>query len=132
MSNQKTPDQDLYDAIFAASLALGYTTYQHNPPATAAYPFVQMGGVQLVPIATKSFLLANLYASVDVWGDAKSRKTVSEMAHKLMHAVSRIKQLPGGLLLSVNFDSSSVEVMTDNSTNDDLWRARISLNLSLR
>jgi hypothetical protein len=132
MSNQKTPDQDLYDAIFAASVALGYSTYQHNPPETATYPFVRIGNVQLVPIATKSYLLADVYANIDVWGSAKSRKKVSEMAHKLIHAVSRIKQLPGGLLLSVNFDTSSVEVMTDNSTNDDLWRARVSLHLTLR
>lgn len=131
MMARKTPDQDLFDALFKVSRDLDYLTYPHKPPRTAKYPMVHIGDVQLIPIATKSYLLATLHAQLDVWGDETQRRDVSDMAHALMERISRIKELSGGYRISMNYEASSVQVMTDNSTDDNLWRANVSLEFSL-
>ena len=100
---RKSPDQSLYDALFKASIDLGYHTYTHSPEAGTSYPFVRIGDVQLVPIPTKSFLLGHLYASADVWGDGKSRKTVSDMAHALMKAFAALDVLADGYKVKVSW-----------------------------
>ena len=128
---KKAPDQDLYDLMFAASTGKGYATYQHNPPASAAYPFVQIGFVQLVPMTTKSWLLGHLFVQADVWGSKIQRKAVSDMAHDLMAAFTAIKTLSSGLKIDAQYEGCTTEVMPDTSGNEDLWRARLSLEFTL-
>ena len=126
----KTPDQDIFDLVYSKSVSLGYDTYLFNPPSKAKYPFVKLGSVQTVPISTKSRLLATVYQSVDIWGSYESRAEISKMAQNLLYAVSKLNNK--NYSWNLNYRNSSVEVMADNSTNDDLWRARISLEWSLR
>ncbi len=125
----KTPDQDIFDLVYKKSSELGYTTYLFNPPK-AAYPFVHLGSVQTVPISTKTRLLATVYQNIDIWGSYEDRAKISEMAQKLLYAVGKLENK--NYSWQLNYNNSSVEVMADNSTNDDLWRARISLEWSLR
>ena len=128
---EKTPDQALYDAVFAAAQALGYDTYDHNPPKDTPYPFVHVCDVHLLPRATKCFLLATVSIQVDVWGNGGDRRQISNMAHQLMRQASFLKALDNGLAVSMNRGGSDVVVMSDNSTGEDLWRARLSMEFDV-
>lgn len=128
----KSPGQELYDKVFEASEELNYDTYQINPERDTPYPFVQIGDVQLIPISTKSYLLGRLSIVVDVWGDEYSRKTVTTMAQKLTNAMSKIRKLPSGLSVSMQFNATSVEERPEQADNEDLWRARIMTEYTLR
>ena len=127
----KSPDQQLYDAVFTASLSQGYTTYPFNPPPGTTYPYVKLGAIQIVPTATKSYLIGTAHITIDIWGDKKSRKKVSEMAHNLITAISKVKQTTEGMRLHMDREAANTEVMVDNSTPEDLWRARISLRIKI-
>lgn len=127
----KTPDQQIYDAIFSASVELGYKTYPFNPPPGTSYPFVHLGTVQLLPRATKSHLLGTVQVVFDVWGDKSSRAKVAAMANNLLTAISKIKKTSEGLVLFMDTERTSTEIMPDNSSIDDLWRARVTLQLQI-
>lgn len=120
----KSPEQELYDEIYKKALELGVDVYQHSPDESAAYPFIKLSNTQLVPTATKSYLLGTIHVDFDVWGDAGSRKVVSDLANSLLKAISKIRVLPSGLKVTMQFDVTSTEIMTDTSTTSDLWRAR--------
>lgn len=128
----KTPDQDLYDEIYRQAKGLGYEVYLFNPTGDAAYPYVKLGMVQVVPISSKSYLLGTAFVTFDVWGNESSRRLVAAMAHNLINAISKIKETKNGLQWSMDRSTVSTEVLPDDSTNDNLWRASVSLQMNFR
>lgn len=124
---QKGPDQIVYDHVYRLVQSIGYEPYLFNPPSSTPYPFVQLGQIQIVPKATKSFMIGDAYLMVDVWGNRFDRKKISDISTKLIEIAGRDRYSAEGLQLHLNPDNSSFEVMPDNSTNDPLWRSRISL-----
>lgn len=129
---RKTPDQELYDEIYRKATGLGYTVYQFNPTGDTAYPYVKLGMVQIIPRATKSYLLGVAYVTFDIWGDENKRRLIAEMAHNLINAISKIKQIPDGLSWSMDQSTVSTEILPDDSTNDNLWRANVSFQMNFR
>lgn len=123
----KTPDQSIFDHCYKIVQSTGYTPYLFNPPTGTPYPYVQMGGVQIVPRATKSHLIGAAFSILDVWGDRFNRKKVSDLATRILEQAGAITTTSEGLQILLDPNDSSIEVMIDTSTNDPLWRARISL-----
>lgn len=128
--NQKGPDQIIFDHLYRIGQELSYTPYIANPPHGTPYPYVQMGQVQIVPRATKSFLVGTAYAVMDIWGNQYDRKKVSDLATKIFELSGKYLQTKEGLQISMDQNTSSIEIMIDTSTNDPLWRGRISLTFN--
>lgn len=86
------PDQELFDYIYSASQEMGFDTYDHLPMQSenAAYPFVNIGDVQQLNIANKTAIGAELHITLNVWGNAESRFTVSQMSEKLAELANRV------------------------------------------
>lgn len=86
------PDQELFDYIYSASQEMGFDTYDHLPMQSenAEYPFVNIGDVQQLNIANKTAIGAELHITLNVWGNAESRFTVSQMSEKLAELANRV------------------------------------------
>ena len=86
------PDQELFDYIYSASQEMGFDTYDHLPMQSenASYPFVNIGDVQQLNIVNKTAIGAELHITLNVWGNAESRFTVSEMSEKLSELANRV------------------------------------------
>lgn len=86
------PDQELFDYIYSASQEMGFDTYDHLPiqSENAGYPFVNIGDVQQLNIANKTAIGAELHITLNVWGNAESRFTVSQMSEKLAELANRV------------------------------------------
>jgi hypothetical protein len=86
------PDQELFDYIYSASQEMGFDTYDHLPMQSenASYPFVNIGDVQQLNIANKTAIGAELHITLNVWGNAESRFTVSQMSEKLAELANRV------------------------------------------
>lgn len=86
------PDQELFDYIYSASQEMGFDTYDHLPMQSenASYPFVNIGDVQQLNIANKTAIGAELHITLNVWGNAEIRFTVSEMSEKLSELANRV------------------------------------------
>lgn len=86
------PDQELFDYIYSASQEMGFDTYDHLPMQSenAEYPFVNIGDVQQLNIANKTAIGAELHITLNVWGNAESRFTVSQMSEKLAELANQV------------------------------------------
>lgn len=128
----KQLDQEAFDLIFKAAQDLGFKTFETRPSSFKGHlPFVVVGSVQLLPIATKSYLLGECHCVVDIWGSDQSRKAVSDMSANLLNEISRKKKTQNGYRAILNLDTISVEIMIDQSMDTDLWRGRIMFELKL-
>lgn len=128
--NQKGPDQIIFDYIYRIGQELNYTPYLFNPPQGTPYPYIQMGQVQIVPRATKSFLIGTAYAVLDIWGNQYDRKKVSDIATNIFELAGRSGKTKENLQISLDQNASGIEIMIDTSTNDPLWRGRVTLSFN--
>ena len=117
------PDQELFDYIYSASQEMGFDTYDHLPMQSenASYPFVNIGDVQQLNIANKTAIGAELHITLNVWGNAESRFTVSQMSEKLAELANRV-------LITDHFrfvgrpSRTDKQILTDTSVPDTVLK----------
>lgn len=124
----KQPDQMLHDEVFKLARGAGLSVYLSLPDDKAPYPFVVMGETQLVPIPTKSFLLAEVSLSVHVWGKKTQRKQVSDMLGQLLVACGGIRQAGGH---SWAIKGSDSHLMKDDSTLETLYHGVLNVDFNM-
>lgn len=124
MSN-KQPDQQLHDELIKRSNALGLTAYPYLPEDGTPYPFMVVSYTQIIPQPTKSYLLGEVAARVDVWGRIDDRKLVSDWIGKLMSEYSRIRQIES-TRWSMDL-TSPTQIIKDNSTQELLYHGILDL-----
>lgn len=117
---RKQPDQDIYDLLYKTCLELGYTVYGSSPPKGARYPYVRIGAVQIVPQATKSYLVGKLFIYFDVFGTKYQRKLVSQMAANILKVIGGYRVSPGGYNLGIVYNNSGWSMLVDRTTEEDL------------
>lgn len=125
-----SPEQEVYDVVFKILQSLaedspGFSVYTHNPPRGAKYPFVKPGMVQVVPLATKTALLATLHFDLDVWGDKEDRGKISAIALQILHSLSRVRKTES-FHVEMNLAKSSYLVRPDQTSEEDLWVAEVT------
>lgn len=121
----KQPDQQLHDELIKRSNALGLTAYPYLPEDGTPYPFMVVSYTQITPQATKSYLIGEVAARVDVWGRIDDRKLVSDWIGKLMAEYSTIK-LINGTRWSMDL-TSPTQIIKDNSTEELLYHGILDL-----
>lgn len=121
----KAPDQSLYDELYSVITKAGFKVYQFLPNEKAGYPFVVFGLIQIIPRSTRTRLLGNANVTLTVWGSSKQRAKVSEIANEIFNLCSNLSR--ERYQWYFNHDASSIEVLQDNSTQNELWRAELSL-----
>ena len=91
---QIDPQQELFTAIKLAAEQLGYDVYDgFLPPEGTPYPFVYLGDMQQVDIATKSAVHGSVFPVIHVWhNNPRQRGTVSGMLLLLKTACRMIER----------------------------------------
>lgn len=126
----KTIDQRLFDEVYKASRKLGYETYPFLPiDDDVPYPFVVMGDVNTMPMATMSTLLGTATMTVHLWGKLNDRATVSMMASKLREAVRLLDC--GTRRCSLNIDATQLRLISDTTTDVPLWHGVLELEFKI-
>lgn len=121
----KQPDQQLHDELIKRSNALGLTAYPYLPEDGTSYPFMVVSYTQIIPQATKSYLIGEVSARVDVWGRVDDRKLVSDWIGKLMAEYSKIRQIES-TKWSMDL-SSPTQIIKDDSTEELLYHGILDL-----
>nr|DAK22444.1 MAG TPA: hypothetical protein [Caudoviricetes sp.] len=127
---KKSVDQQAFDAIYKVSDALGYSTYVELPDAKEPYPFVVLGEVQIIPLATLSGMLGRVVATIDVWGTSDSRREVASMCQSLLVNSNYLAMQTIDASLDAN--ASNFRILRDDSTESVLWHGVLSLEFNLR
>lgn len=86
-----SPDQELFDGLYAFSEDMGFDTYDYLPMESenVSYPFVEIGNVQQINLPTKSSMGARFSITSDVWGSAEMRFKVSQMIDQFSKLANR-------------------------------------------
>lgn len=89
----RSPEKALFDYFYALSESHGLPTFDYLPAEKeTAYPFIYIGQTQTQGQNNKYSRSDHIFLTIDVWGDKKQRKTVSEIADGLFNcAIGRIK-----------------------------------------
>lgn len=121
----KQPDQQLHDELIKRSNALGLTAYPYLPEDGTPFPFMVVSYTQIIPQATKSYLIGEVSARVDVWGRVDDRKLVSDWIGKLMAEYSNIRRIES-TRWSMDL-TSPTQIIKDNSTEELLYHGILDL-----
>jgi hypothetical protein len=95
METIKSPQQAIFDAVFLASLQLGYDTYDFLPPKGAKYPFVYIGEQFDQDRATKSRIIGRVQQTIHIYADVRSRRTMTDMMNALKVAARQLNKADG-------------------------------------
>src|SRR5699024_1867766 len=87
----KSPQQQIFDAIFSESLKLGYATFDYLPPSSQTLPFVYIGDQFDQDRRTKGLLYGDVQQTLHVYGDYRKRRQVTDMVDGLKAAIRKIK-----------------------------------------
>lgn len=127
---KKDINQSLYDTLFRMYQELG-SVHASNPPQDAPYPFINLGMIQIIPRVTKSHWMAIAEVTVDVWGDSTDRGKVSSLANQVVGSSHHLRTLESGHDVRLIPQNSTIELMVDQSTDSDLWRAIVRLQFEV-
>lgn len=128
----KTPDQELFDAVYTISNKFGYSTYDHLSTDEIPYPFVVLGDTQIVSPPTKVTGIApNISIRVDAWGNKKQRQEVSNMLNALLKAARQLHRTQN-YTWQIRNQASSPQLIGDNSTGSFLWHGILEIEMKLK
>ncbi|WP_057769681.1 DUF3168 domain-containing protein [Lactobacillus selangorensis] len=126
----KTPDQELFDFFYKASLDLGYSTYDHLEMDDIPYPFVVVSDTQIVQDPNKTAIAANVSVTIDVWGNQKQRQTVSKMLNSLLQAARKLDTTTS-YQWAIRNQASSPRIIGDTSTGSFLFHGILDVEMKL-
>lgn len=120
----KSPQQSIYDAVFATSLNLGYSTYLYLPAKDVAYPFVFVGEQFDQDIPTKSVIYGLVNQTIHIYHTYKKRRELTDMMNTLKREFRKLKKA-GNYYLAVR--NINAQTMIDNSTGEPLLHGIIEV-----
>lgn len=124
----KMPDQEIFDEIYKLCKSLLSDTYDVRPMTEVNYPFIDLGGSQLVNRPTKTAIKGSVIQEVNVWGTVKQRKQVSDLIHQIFLEAVKIRHTPN-YAVSVDIQQSNIQMQDDTSTNTRLIRGILELTI---
>lgn len=120
----KSPQQSIYDAVFATSLNLGYSTYPYLPAKDVSYPFVFVGEQFDSDLTTKSGIYGLVTQTIHIYHDYKKRRELTDMMNALKWEIRKLKKADNYYLAVRNIDSRT---LIDNTTGEPLWNGIIEI-----
>src|SRR5690625_5250600 len=109
---EKSPEQELYDAIFLTCLNLGYSTYDYLPPDGPQYPLVFIGELFQQDRHTKSGLFGDIQVTVHGYTNYKERRETTTMRDNIKLALYRLKQAGS---INVILKEGAVQIFIDDT-----------------
>lgn len=123
----KSPEQEIFDAIFSTCLNLGYRTYDYLPPNGTQYPFVYIGEVFQQDRHTKSGLFGDIQVTVHIYNDRKKRKETTTMRDTIKNELYNLKRAGS---INVMLKRGTGQILIDNSTSEPLLHGILELEFT--
>lgn len=120
----KSPQQQIFDAVYAISERLGYATFDYLPPESQSYPFVFIGGQTDQNARTKSGTYGLVQQTVTIFHDYKKRRELTDMRNKLEHEFRLLKRTEN---FYVSCRNISGQTLIDTSTGQPLLQGIIEV-----
>ncbi|MEK4968610.1 hypothetical protein MHI57_18110 [Cytobacillus sp. FSL K6-0129] len=124
----KSVEQQLFDAVFMASMNLGYKTVDYLPPSDFAYPFVFIGETFNQDGRTKSGLYHDIQQRIHVYHTIKKRRELSTMVDAIKRECRLLKRAD---TYYINCKRAQSQILPDNTDVEPLLHAIIELEFRL-
>lgn len=118
----KSPQQQIYDAVFLASHRLGYRTYPYLPAKDAALPFVYIGEQFDQDRRTKSIIYGDVQQTIHIYHLIENRRDLTDMMNRLKEEIRKIKRTENFYVRSKRITAQTLQ---DTSTPQPLWHGVI-------
>lgn len=102
---RKSPQQEIYDAVFLIAHNLGYSVFDYLPAEDEKYPFVYVGEQSDQDLQTKTIIYGRVQQSVHIYHSHRQRRTLTTMMNNLKTEFRKLN----------NTDHFYVEVRNINS-----------------
>lgn len=123
----KSPQQQIYDAIYTSLLALfPGRVYDYLPGESTPYPFVTLGEQYEQDQETKTAIIGKTQITLHQWGDYRQRRQLTDIQQSIKNAVRVIKRTED---FTVRVKVLSGRVIQDNSTNERLYHGILELEI---
>lgn len=113
----KSPQQQIYDAVFLVAYNLGYSVFDYLPADKVSYPFVFVGEYFNNDRKTKSIKYGNVVQTIHVYHSHKGRRELTSMIDKIKAECEKLKRTENFYITCKNTND---QVMLDNSTGEPL------------
>lgn len=120
----KSPQQSIYDAVFATSERLGYSTHLYLPAKGASYPFIFVGEQFDSDLTTKSVIYGLVTQTIHIYHTHKKRRELTDMMNALKREIRKLKKVDNYYLAVRNI---SAQTLIDNTTGEPLLHGIIEI-----
>ncbi|MGM0940361.1 MAG: hypothetical protein ACQEWU_05225 [Bacillota bacterium] len=122
----KSPQQQIFDAVFLIAKNLGYSTFDYLPPKEEGvpYPFVFIGEQFDQDQRTKSMIYGNIQQTVHIFHTYKKRRELTTMMDKLKIGFRKLKRTDNFYVRYLNINAQTI---IDNSTGEPLLHGIIEV-----
>lgn len=127
MIDLKSPQQQIYDAVFLKSFNLTVNTHLFLPDGSAAYPFVYVGEQSDQDRANKSSVAGNVQQTLHIYGTVKQRREVTTLINNLKTELRNINKTENFRVTVRGIDS---QLILDNSTPTNLLHGIVEVEFS--
>lgn len=88
----KSPQQQVYDAVFLISMNLGYATFDYLPADEVDYPFVYIGEQFDQDRLTKTSVYGRVQQSIHIYHSHRKRRELTTMINNLRTDFRELKR----------------------------------------
>lgn len=121
----KSPQQQIYDAVFLVAYNLGYSVFDYLPAKDAKYPFVFVGEQFDQDRTTKSIIYGRVQQRIHIYHDYKKRRELSTMTDSIKRELRKLKRTETFYISVKNIES---RILPDNSTAQALLHGVIEVD----
>jgi len=125
MEEKISPQQQLFNAIYIASLELGYDTFDYLPPSSQSLPFVHMAEQFSQDRFTKTNIFGDVQQTINIYHEYTQRAELDKMVLKLKKELRKIKKTND---FEWTLRELSDQIIDDKTDNIPLKRAIIEVN----
>lgn len=118
----KSPQQQIYDAVFLASHLLGYRTFPFLPAKEEKYPFVYVGEQSDQDKKTKSNIYGNVQQTIHIYHLIENRRDLTGMMDALKVELRKLKRTEN---FYVTCKKITAQTIQDTTTPQALWHGII-------
>lgn len=120
----KSPQQQIYDACFRVSLALGYSTWRYLPGKEADYPFVFVGEQYDDDSATKSVIFGDVVQRIHIYHVDSKRVELTSIMDAIKLNLRKLKHTE---TFYINVKKINSQTLPDNTAAQALWHGIIEI-----
>lgn len=120
----KSPQQQIYDAVFLVAHNLGYSVFDYLPANQVAYPFVFVGEQIDQDLVTKSSVYGRVQQTIHFYHTHRKRRVVTSMMDAVKAECRRLKRTEN---FYITVKKVSARTLPDNSTGEPLLHGIVEI-----